>query len=152
MEYTIRFCHLKEPVSHKVGDKVVRGDFIGMMGNSGASKSAHLHIDCVRGRVQHMYHLKDMNFETLYPDIQQLNHFIDDELFDYKILITSYFFDPGYKRLFGKDHPAYDVVPENRKRTKKNYKIFWNRSKTGTVLFKGYDSGYGNFIYIGFNA
>ncbi len=152
MNYTVRYCHLKEPTSLKVGDKVVRGDFVGTMGNTGASKGAHLHIDCVRGRVQHMYRLKDMNFQTLYPNVQQLNHFIDYELFNTKILITSYYYDPAYKKNNGQNHPAYDVVPKNRWKTKKNYKIFWNRSKTGTVLFINYDSGYGNFVYIGYET
>ena len=80
------------------------------------------------------------------------NYFIDDELFGIKPIITTYFYDPAYKIKYKKDHPGYDIIPIDRHDTDEHFNIYWNRSKTGVILAKGFDAGYGNYILIGFEA
>ena len=154
MKYTVRFAHLKTPSCLKEGEAVFSGDMIGTMGNTGQGKFNHLHLDCVRGIVDKIIRLKEIGYDgqDYTPDIKQLNYFIDSKLFKTSIVITTFFYEPDYKILYGKDHPAYDVVPIDRKETEEHFDIFWNRSKTGTVLKTGYDSGYGYYVLIGFEA
>lgn len=154
--YTVRFAHLQELPIPKLGDVIFPGDKVGRMGTTGQSKFAHLHIDVVEGLQDKIIRLSKIGYEVEHiykPNIRQLNYFVDDDLFGIKPIITSYFYDPDYKQRFGKDHPALDLVPENRHRTKDNYNIYWNRSKTGIILAKGFDDdGYGYYILIGFET
>ena len=154
MIYTARFAHLNNLPQYSVGDKIFRGDVVGRMGSTGQSKVAHLHIDVVEGHINSIIRLKDIGYDKQFiPNIIQLNYFIDDELFNNEPFITTCFYDPFYKALYGKDHPAYDVVPIDRHLTDEHFDIHWNRSKTGVVFKKGYDErGYGNYILIGFEA
>ena len=160
--YTVRFAHLEEIPIPKVGDIIFQGDKVGRMGSTGKSTANHLHIDVVEGLVNRIIRLKEIGYEeskAYLPNIEQLNHFIDDELFGIKPLITTYFYDPQYKIDWDKDHPGYDVVPIDRLEKdrytdlkKEHYNVYWNRSKTGVILAVGFDEGYGNYILIGFEA
>lgn len=45
-EYTTRYLHMKKgSIKAKVGDRVVKGQILGYMGNTGKSDGAHLHFD-----------------------------------------------------------------------------------------------------------
>ena len=155
MIYTVRFSHLKDRPHYTVGDTITRGDVVGIMGNTGQSTGAHLHIDVVRHKQSKPWLLDDVdpscrNNGKHWPDPVQLNHFIDAELFgglDFDI--TTYYLDPAYKKRFGKRHPAYDVVV--RSKALKN-QIYWNRSMSGIVSDVGFNSGYGNYILISYEA
>ena len=152
--YTVRFAHLEEIPIPLVGDIIFRGDKVGRMGNTGKSTAAHLHIDVVETLVNRIIRLKEIGYEegkAYQPNIKQLNYFIDDELFGIKPVITTYFYDPKYKIDWNKDHPGYDLVPSDYD-TQDHYSIYWNRSKTGIILDKGFDTGYGNYILIGFEV
>lgn len=151
MIYTVRYCHLSQIYVDK-GDTVKFGDKVGRMGNTGVGTGAHLHIDCVEDVRNKIFHLADMERGIVKPALRQLNYFIDDDLFGTPLLITTPIADADYMAKWKKLHLAYDVVPEDRKRTDKHWDIFWNRSMKGTVLATGNDSGYGNYVYIGFDA
>ena len=152
--FTLRVAHLKEPSPLDIGAEVTRGDLFGIMGNTGSSTAAHSHLDLVKGYRRTLYRLHEIDFDR--ETIEQLGYFIDDELFKYLIVITAYFGDPTYLDRNGnwKMHPGYDVVPENRHyEPGRNFNMYWNRSKDGIVLHKGYDAkGYGYYILIGYEA
>ena len=74
--YTVRYAHLREPSPLKVNDFVGRGFVVGIMGNTGQSTGAHLHIDVTRGRNAKAFKLADI----VAPDFKQLALFIDEEL------------------------------------------------------------------------
>ena len=152
--YTVRFAHLEEIPIPKPGDIIFRGDKVGRMGNTGKSTAAHLHIDVVETLVNRIIRLKDIGYEegkAYQPNIEQLNYFIDDELFGIDPVITTYFYDPKYIIDWNKNHPGYDLVPSDYD-TMDHYNIYWNRSKTGIILAVGCDNGYGNYILIGFEV
>ena len=153
--YTVRFAHLKEDPIAKTGDIIFRGDKVGTMGNSGQSKFNHLHIDVIEGLIDHIIRLDEIGYEDEYsykPNIKQLNHFIDDELFGIKPAITTAFYEKEYETIFKKHHPAYDLVPKDRHKSEEHFSIYWNRSKRGIILNKGFDIGYGHYILIGFTV
>ena len=156
MKYTVRYAHLKNLPNFKEGDLIHKNMFIGRMGSSGQSIKNHLHIDVVEGYIKKLIYLEEIGYEPekfYVPNIRQLNYFIDQKLFKIDPVITTFFYEPEYKILFKKDHPAYDVVPIDRHRSKKHYDIFGNRSKLGFVLKVDYDEkGYGNYILIGYEA
>lgn len=150
MIYTVRFAHLERKPALLIGDKIERGDLIGKMGCSGQSTAAHLHIDCIKGRTTAPYKLSDIG-ENAAKD--QLDYFIDEELFGVEPVITTGFLDPEYKEQFRKDHPAYDVVPVDRHKTQRHYWIKWNRSKVGTVsMIVNQSESYGHCVYVEFEA
>lgn len=152
MKYTVRFAHMKEAPKWKKGDLINAGDVIGIMGTTGQSTTLHLHIDCIIGEVSKPYKLADIG--TRYaPSKKQLDYFIDSMLFGVKPIITTQFLDADYKKQFGKDHPAYDIVPEDRKATDAHHAIHWNRSMPGKVELVVYQpESYGNCIYISFDS
>ena len=153
--YTVRFAHLEEIPIPKVGDIIFRGDKVGRMGSTGKSTANHLHIDVIETLQNKIIRLDEIGYEenkAYLPNIKQLNYFIDNELFGIDPVITTYFYDPQYKIDWGKDHPGYDVVPIDRHNTDEHFSIYWNRSKTGIILAKGFDNGYGNYILIGFEV
>ena len=49
-----------ESISVKEGQTIKEGDVIGIMGNTGQSFGAHLHIDVVRGRQTKIYTLAEI--------------------------------------------------------------------------------------------
>ena len=135
-----------------IGSIIYQDKPIGVMGSTGLSSAAHVHTDCVRGYIPRVYRLNEIAFDS--DTIQQLNYFIDDGLFKTKLIITSYFGDPDYKDSKGRwiFHPAYDIVPLNRHKTKSNYTIYWNRTMPGLILSTGFDDAYGNYVNIGFDV
>ena len=153
MKYTVRFAHLAEKPNWHIGDIIKTDNVIGIMGTSGQSTAKHLHIDCVEGEQKKRYTLKDMERGKPKPDQTQLFYFIDRELFFIEPEITTGYNDPDYFALFGKWHPAYDVVPADRHETTKHFPIHWNRSYPGIVsLIVDEPKGYGHCIYITFDT
>ena len=153
--YTVRFAHLEEIPIPKVGNIIFRGDKVGRMGSSGQSTANHLHIDVVEGLINKIIRLKEIGYElenSYIPNIEQLNHFINEELFGIDPVITTYFYDPEYKIKYGKNHPGYDLVPKDRHKTNEHFNIYWNIPVTGIILDVDFDAGYGNYILIGFEA
>lgn len=156
-KYTYRIAHLESIPDIDVGDIIKPDQKIGRMGNTGKSVWPHLHHDIIHGFVTTVVRLKKIGYEDHHiyrPNVEQLNHFTDGGLFHHLLVITTPFYDPQYKIDWGKNHPAYDVVPEDRKWTTDHFDIFWNRSIEGLVLFKGFDDGggYGNYILIGYEV
>lgn len=152
MKFTVRFAHL-EKVLVKTGDKLVEGDAIGVMGSSGQSSAAHLHIDCVEGDSIIKYSQADIEKGIPKPALRQLNYFIDDALFKTTPLITTFVADYNYQQEHAKVHFGYDVVPFNRRITTDNFTIYWNRSMIGRVSKILDDpAGYGNCVYVVFDV
>jgi hypothetical protein len=152
MKYTVRFAHLEKEPEHKIGDRIRRGETIGIMGSSGQSTAIHLHIDCALGEQRRSYQLYDMD-TIIRPSPKQLLYFIDKDLFGVEPVITTPYAELEYFQQRAKVHHGFDVVPENRKTSKDNYKIKWNRSSIGTVSLVVDDpKGYGHCIYIIFEA
>lgn len=153
MTYTTRFAHLAE-TSLSVGDTVLYGDRIGKMGNSGSERTGiHLHIDTTENENPFRYSLADMMRGRPRPNKRQLDYFIDFDLFKHRPLVTTGYLDPDYKAQFGKDHPAYDVVPYDRLETDVHYWIHWNRTRVGRVIrIDRADPGYGLCVYIAFDV
>jgi len=149
-KYTVRFAHL-ESTPLKVGDIVKPDSIIGKIGNTGDSTATHLHIDCVKGLQTGRYSLLDIENNKPEPDPRQLNYFIDEKLFHIKPVITSFYCDPEYQAELRKVHFGYDLVPEDRHRTKTHYDIHWNRSINGRVVAINNDkTGYGLCVYVVF--
>ena len=114
------------------------------MGNTGQSTGAHLHIDVTQGQNARAFKLAGI----VAPDFGQLAHFIDKELGNGPFRVTTWPYD--YRYIIAglwKAHPGYDLVIESLSR-----EIYWNRSMSGRVIKNGYDSGYGNHVYIAFKA
>ena len=151
--YTARFAHLESRPPLKIGQVIRRGELIGMMGNSGASTAAHLHLDVVRGLQAHRYSLADIAAWTPAPDPRQAALFIDRELFGVDPVITTGYADPGYLFALNKLHLGFDVVPVNRHQSKDNYGIRWNRSVPGRVVaILEDDPGYGHCVSIAYEV
>ncbi len=152
MKYTVRYAHLEKQSELTKNQLITSGDKIGVMGNTGASNGAHLHIDCIEGYHSSVYYLWEMSGGGLIPAPRQLNYFIDNGIFKSQILITTHYNDPVYMYITKKLHTAYDIVPLNRHETKEDYGIHWNRSMPGEVLGVGFDDDYGYYVNIGFEA
>ena len=152
MKYTVRFAHLESIPALSIGEIVGTGDKVGRMGDTGASHGNHLHIDCVHGKIQHVYHQRDIESGVVMSAPRQLAWFIDADLFGTELLITTGYADPEYLRLEKKLHLAFDVVPENRHVTDAYFDILSNRSFPMEVIAKGFDSGYGDYIHYYFEA
>jgi hypothetical protein len=159
LKYTVRFAHMAERPKYKVGDIIKRGDIIGIMGSTGQSTAKHVHADCVEGEQKEPYKLVDLSNGNKTPSKEQLDYFIDDELFGVEPVKTTQYDDPEYRTKYGKWHKGYDVVPEDREHwvngvkvgSDKHSAICWNRSMNGKVSLVGFDqNGYGNYIYITF--
>lgn len=144
MNYTVRYAHLKEKSNLVIGEPVRAGDKLAIMGNTGFSTGPHLHIDCVKGIQDKIYHLSDMENGIIEPAPRQLNYFIDEDLFKAQFAITTVYNELQYFRKYGKIHSGYDVVGVG------DGSIYWNRSHTGTVVYNDFDKGYGNCLMIRF--
>jgi len=162
--YTQRFCHLFEEPLVDIGEKLTYGQSFVTMGNTGVSLGAHLHTDGILGHQTAVWRLSDMESYAVIPAPRQCAYFIDGGIFGYTdkereayvqrigkepIIITTFYCDPRYKP-FGKFvlHMGYDLYPVDNR----HIGITWNRSKTGTVLSKGFDKGYGYYINVGYKA
>jgi murein DD-endopeptidase MepM/ murein hydrolase activator NlpD len=153
MKHTVRFAHLAEKPNWHTGDIIKTGNVIGIMGTSGQSNAKHLHIDCAECEQTKTFVLVDYSNGNKVASKEQLDYFIDDELFGIEPVITTQYDDPEYRKTYGKWHKGYDVVPEDRHETEKHFAIHWNRSMQGKVSLVGFDqNGYGNFIYITFET
>lgn len=151
MIYTVRFAHLAKRPDFSMGDKVVRNVVIGEMGNTGQSTAPHLHLDVVFGRHPYRYSLLSIEADNPKASPRQAAYFIDKELFNTEIEITTGYADPFYLQEFKKLHLGFDVIPKNRR--KENFLIHWNRSFAGDViLIVDNDPGYGNCLYIAYEA
>lgn len=149
MNYTARFAHLAAAPMLRSGQIISRGQKIGRMGNTGKSTGAHLHLDVVEGVQAGHYRLADMVASRPIPSAHQASLFIDDDLFKTPCTVTTYYYDPRYRNLFGVWHPAYDVVPINSAFDE----IYWNRSMDGRVTRVFFDpAGYGHCIQISFET
>ena len=146
MTYLARYAHLKTLPAYKVGNKINNGNFIGIMGNTGKSTGPHLHFDLIQKEISKMYRLADIpNYIFDLPKLMgQYNYFIDIELFNWPVKITTSFGDPTYDLPVWKFHPGFDLVPYNIRETL----ISWNRSYQATVHMIGTDPGYGNYIIL----
>lgn len=148
MKYTVRYAHLERKPELRVGDIIGYGEVIGIMGNSGFSTGAHLHLDVAEGFNTTPYKLSDLEKGFPKPSPKQAAWFIDSELFGCRHCITTHYADPDYLRSMKKLHCGYDVVPV----TRGNRTIHWNRSVVGKVLAIIDDpTGYGHCIHIGFD-
>ncbi len=148
MKYTYRFAHLEKKPDYNVGHIFKPNEIIGFMGNTGQSTGAHLHIDCARGEITSPFSLSDFE-EKIKPEPRQLLYMIDEGLFGVPPVITTGYADPEYFKIYKKVHYGFDVVPFNRKISKENYKIRWNRSMNGkVVLIVDDEKGYGHCVYV----
>ena len=150
MRYTVKFAHLESLPELKEEQIIKNGELIGVMGNTGKSSGAHLHLDLTGGFTSTIWRLSDI--EPSREHARQTAYFIDKDLFKTKLKISSYYCDPRYRDENGKLilHPAYDCYPSNK--LYDSFKIYWNRSMPGQVLKVGNDFGYGYYCLIGFDA
>lgn len=146
MKYTVRYAHLAKH-ELKLGQLLKENDIIGVMGSTGQSTGAHLHIDCVEGAHSELYHLSDIDNDKPRPSIKQLNLFIDNGLFSCSPKVTTYYCEPEYQKVYRKMHYGYDVIPTSGAGV-----IRWNRSKLGRVSAIFNDAGYGNMIMVTYEA
>ena len=141
---TTRFAHLAEDPPVKIGDKIKKGQKIGTMGKTGFSHGVHLHLDSVKGSRSDVYTLNDMNGGNPEPWPEQLNHFIDRDLFKAPFKVTTPYADYDYQVKLKKVHHAYDVISLSG-----DWSIFWNRTADGTVTRVSYlPESYGWIVYI----
>ena len=152
MKYTVRFAHMKEAPKWKRGDTIKPGDVIGIMGTSGQSTAAHLHIDCAQGEHTRLYQLADYD-GAVNPAPRQLLYFIDRDLFGVDPVVTTGYADLEYFVTRKKVHHGFDVVPCDRKTSIAHFAIHWNRSCTGIVSAVLDEPGsYGHCLYVTFEA
>ena len=154
--YTSQFGHLAEMPDLKVGQTLLYGDVIGIMGTTGQSKWPHLHLHVIHGLVAIISRLEDIFPGGRYePSKKQVGYFADKDLFGIKLKKTTKYNSLIYRKRFGKKHYALDLVPIDRHKTRKHFTIRWNRIKVknATVLAIGFDKiGYGYYAIIGYKA
>lgn len=154
MTYTVRFAHLRDAPTLRVGDVVNRGDRIGMMGSSGQSDFPHLDLGVVEGEQSDPYTYADVRNGRPRPaPLIQLLYFADEALFGVPLVVTTPYAEVEYYYTRGKIHYGLDVVPFDRKKTTEHFAIRWNRSPAGRVVRVAYDGGgYGHHIGITYEA
>jgi murein DD-endopeptidase MepM/ murein hydrolase activator NlpD len=150
IRYTVGFSHLEKQSPLEVGSIVTPDQFLGVMGDTGASQGVHLHIDVAEGLIESRWHVRDCEARRVIICPEQIDYFIaigeDEGLFHCKPVVTHCFMSRAYELRQIKKHYGVDVVPE-----KIDFKnIFWNRTKKGIVLENGFDNGYGWYILIGY--
>lgn len=150
--YTKRFAHLKGPSILKVGEKVTRGDVIGVMGSSGASEAAHLHLDDVEGVKSTQWRLADVAAERVTPSPEQTARSVNKTLFGVYPVVTTAYGDYEYLIKYKKFHAALDLVPEDRHETQAHYEIHWPIPEAGTVTYSQFDNAYGNSVMVSYEA
>ncbi len=159
MKYTVMYAHLKS-INVKTGDLVnakvpwKNATLIGIMGDTGLSTAAHLHLSVIEGLRFELWKLIQMYNGDLTPSKEELDFFMsenDPTLFGVAPYITVEWDDQWYIDNRNKRHLAKDGVPINRKVTDLNFTIYWNRTFGGRVLKTGYDSAYGNYVLIGYD-
>jgi hypothetical protein len=102
------------------------GTKIGIMdGKGGVPKHVHVDIGLGINRVQNLTKLTTGEIEA---DEKLVYEFCNWNLFRFEPVITTYFMEPGYKEGPGKgikEHPALDIVPEDRHETDEHFDIYW---------------------------
>lgn len=154
MIFTARFAHLADKPLLNVGDTLRTGQVIGIMGSTGKSTGAHVHIDVVEGTQIAKYTLNEMERgqpRTATP--RQALYFVDKMLFGIDPVITTHYADPAYFAQYQKVHLGYDVVPSDRHTSRDHFNILWPRTMPGKVVAVGYDApGYGHYIHVSFSV
>lgn len=146
MKYSVTIAHL-EKTYVKTGQKVNHLDKLGLMGNTGKSDGAHVHIDCVEGiRAIRNYSLTDIYNDNPKSNKQQLDYCLDD-LFSSGYHITTQYLEKEYFNTYGWQHPGYDLVP-----TGNDWTVYWPRTFTGRVAYAGFNESYGNYIIVFFDT
>lgn len=120
---TLRFCHQRKTYVTK-GYRGGPGDLICEMGAEGTN-AAHVHFGIGEGK--HSQLSRKMLSNGQIKPVKDLLYYIasTNRMFKYKTTITTYFLEKQYEINRGIPHPALDVVPENRKRTEANWKVYW---------------------------
>ena len=145
MKYTITIAHL-ERICVSKDQKVNHGDIIGLMGNTGKSDGAHVHIDCVEGvRPVRNYSLTNIYNGKPKSCKKQLDYCLED-LFSSGYRITTEYDEQEYFERYGWHHLGYDVVP-----TGDDWTVHYPRTFTGRVAYVGFNESYGNHVMIFFD-
>jgi hypothetical protein len=154
MTYTVRFAHLEQAPALQVGQKILRGQLLGIMGSSGQSTAPHLHLDCVEGERTDAYTLVDIEAGDPKPaPVRQALFFMDAELFNIKPVITTHYGDVDYFMTRAKVHLGFDAVPMDRHASREHFRIRWPRSMPGRVVKILDDpAGYGHCLYVSFDV
>ena len=147
MKYTVLYGHNSQ-VLVKVGQTIKTGDKLAVMGATGDKMyvtGAHVHLAVAQGEHTNLNDMRlgMLNSGKTIPDKRHCDFFVEDDLADGGVRITTTYLEKEYKRMFGKDHPAYDLVVNSKD---KSYK--WNRTWDGKVVATGYDNAYGNYLMI----
>ena len=124
---------------------------IGIAGNTGLSDGRHVHIDVVEVPYDPDYTYKKYTQDQIYAgnppaNKQELDYFMDEDLFRCPLRITTQFNETAYYLKYGRRHPAYDAVALKTG----DWTVYWNRSFTGRVIYTGYDTAYGNTVVIAY--
>jgi len=145
---TQMFAHLEERPDFEIGDILTNRKLIGRMGSTGVSTAAHIHMGNALGVYKFPWTLKQCEDGDIIPVPRELNYFLDEYLFQAPLKITTYYCDPKYQEHWEKVHYGYDVS------TKKSWpwEFYWNRSKTGYVMFNNWYDAYGNVILISYDT
>lgn len=154
MKYSTRFCHFKTFPSLKKWDAVFPKTELGIMGNTGQSFGAHVHIDSIVGHRSEHWRVADFEAGKVQPANEQtlfcIGQCLDKGLFEDSLpFVSAPFFSAAYKSIVGKNHWGNDVVPYTAGSAGV---VHWNRQKVGEVLFSGNDPGYGFSIIIGYKG
>jgi hypothetical protein len=153
MIYTVRFAHLSEAPTFRVGAVLRRGDRIGTMGATGKCTGAHVHADAVQGAQTGRYNLADINAGRRVAAPVELFKFMTDRLFGTPAAVTTSYLDSAYRAIFDKDHPGVDIVPDNRKMTHANWGLKWPLDAPGRVMdIYDNDPGYGHCVLIAYEV
>lgn len=154
MKFTDRTAHMKWECPFPVGHILHNGDKYGYMGTTGQSTGEHVHKDVSEGWNDFLFRLSQMNpGRGVIPRPDQLLYFVEDDgLFGVPPIITTEYCDVQYWKKYHKQHYGLDIVPKGYN-PNHDWALFWNRSKQGIILAKGFDpNGYGHWVNIGFET
>lgn len=153
MKYCGLIAHMEELPKYKKGDVVNPGAVLGLVGNTGASKGKHVHIQDAVGWFYKPFHSWDFEMGRVRPAPEQTllmisGGYSDIGLFGCEPKIESPFYSSAYLNSQKKQHYGFDVNP-----LKAGFnKIHWNRSINAIVLDIGNDPGFGFYIILGYKA
>lgn len=153
-DYTNMYAHLKA-VECKEGDLLHQDDIIGVMGNTGKSTAAHVHMSSIHGHRKRLWQLKDMfPGGPCEPSEKQVELSAEGLFKPHDIRITTLYNDPQYPLDWnGKRHYALDVVPVWLDGCYGMPFVRWSRSWIGKVVKVGWHpEGYGNYVLINYTV
>lgn len=156
---SVIFAHLSR-IDVKDGQKIKKGDVIGIMGNTGYSFGNHLHVSVVKGRHTAPWYRSDFDSGRAIPLEKETLAFKTNDLFRYDGKLEPAYLSANadgsengfwHKRSSG-FHYALDLVTNESYRGKVPG-ILWNQSENGVVTAIGNDSrytsyGYGNYVVV----